>query len=49
MFKENEAGAIILDHQQRFWQNRAVFLYLTPKLSGISEKIYKFAFKYNIL
>ena len=25
------------------------FLYLTPKLSGISEKIFKFAFKYNIL
>ena len=36
-------------HQQRFWQNRAIFLYLTPKLSGMSEKIFKFAFKYNIL
>lgn len=36
-------------HQQRFWQNRAVFFYLTLKLSGISEKIYKFASKYNIM
>ena len=37
------------DHQPRNWQNWAIFLYLTPKLSGISEKIFKFAFKYNIL
>ena len=34
---------------QRHWQNQSIFLYLTPKLSGISEKIFKFAFKYNIL
>ena len=38
-----------IHYQQRNWQNRAIFLYLTPKLSGISEKIFKFAFKYNIL
>ena len=38
-----------IHYQQRNWQNRAIFLYLTPKLSGISGKIFKFAFKYNIL
>lgn len=48
----NDSCAIVVPirrYCQRNWQNQSVFLYLTPKLSGISEKIFKFAFKYNIL
>ena len=42
-------AVLIRRYCQRNWQNQSIFLYLTPKLSGISEKIFKFAFKYNIL
>ena len=51
-YDDNDLCAIVVPicrYCQRHWRNQSIFLYLTPKLSGISEKIFKFAFKYNIL
>lgn len=42
----DDFSSIISNEISKIW---LFFLYLTPKLSGISEKIFKFAFKYNIL